>query len=73
MAKERCFEYLRECHPTIWDRLMLLDEAVRFKVYNLLVEYLQESGLGLSDDDVGLLGAFGIDDAALKRLMERVS
>ncbi len=52
MTNEKCFEYLRERHPKVWDRLMVLDEAVRFKFYNLLVEYLQKSALELDDFDL---------------------
>ncbi len=71
---EKCQEYLRESHPRVWERLLAKDEGVRFKFYNVLVEYLQESGSNLSDNnDFDLNGAFGTNDAELEQLIEQVS
>jgi hypothetical protein len=72
ITEEKCIKYLRAYHPKVWDRLMVLDEAMRFKFYNLLVEYLQKPGADPSAADVNLLGAFGTDDAELERLLTSI-
>jgi hypothetical protein len=70
---EKCQQYLQECHPKVWQRLLVADEAVRTKVYNLLAQYLQESAPQVSDEDnFHLLGAFGTDDSALEELIGHV-
>lgn len=78
LSKDKCFAksqaYLQQSHPTIWQRLLVSNEAVRAKVYNLLAQYLQESAPGLRDEDnFHLLGAFGTNDEGLEQLINHVA
>jgi hypothetical protein len=61
---EKCQGYLPEFHPTVYECVLVADEAAQSAYWNLLAEHVRKSRPDLSDEDgFNLLGVFGFDDA----------